>query len=147
MPQESPTAPAVLGVEEAAAALQGTVSSSAEGGLLSEDVANEILEAAQKAMDEYFKGKTEEALKHLAEAQTAIQVGVLDGSIANEQTGTSLALAVEALEAAILANPLPQDPVDEEDGEEDGEEEDGEDSGPGNSENAPGQKKKEEDDD
>ncbi len=148
-PEESPTAPAVLGVEEAAGALQELVTTSAEDGLVSEEVASKMLDESQKALDEYFHGNIEEAIKHLAEAETVIQVGLLDGSVRSEETGASLALTVEALEAAMLANPLAQEtPDDEEEDEEDGEGEgNGGESGPGNSEDAPGQQKKEKDGD
>jgi hypothetical protein len=134
------TPPPVVDLAAAVAGLQEHVSAAYESGELDEDVAKRIIEEADKATEEYSKGELEKAVEHLGQAETAIQVGLLEETLSSD-LATLLMNDVSAIRAAMAAGA----PTVEEEGESD--EDSSGDSGPGNSENAPGQVKKEEEDD
>ena len=144
---------AVLGVDEAAAALQELVAVSVAGGLVTEEVGFEVVEAGSKATEEYAKGDLNKALEHLDHADADVETALSAGAFASPDVAVSLHTAIDALRGAMLAEPPVEEPMDEgeDEGEDEGGEEEGdgesEDSGPGNSENAPGKQKKEKDDD
>ena len=152
-PTVEPTTPAILGVEEAAAAFQQIVAVSLEAGLVSEEVAREALEDQEDALNAYAAGEQEEALFHLDDADADIESALDARGIASPDAASSLHDGIDAIRQAMLATPaqnveeIPEDEGEGE-GEEDGESEgDGEDDGPGNSENAPGHTKDKEDKD
>jgi hypothetical protein len=142
--EEAPTtAPAEVDLAAATVAFQELVEGAFAAGELEEDLAGRILDEAEKALEEHSKGETEKAFEHLGKIETEVQVGLLDGTVASEQTAELLLRAVATLRTAMSEEPVvPTTPPEENqgDGEEDG------DSGPGNSENAPGQIRKDDDD-
>ena len=148
-PRESPTAPdpttppAEVDLAAAGVAFQELVEGALAAGELEEDLAARILDEAEKALEEHSKGETEKAFEHLGQIETEVQVGKLEGTVASEQTAELLLEAVATLRTAMSEEPaVPAAPPEEDQG---GDDEDG-DSGPGNSEKAPGQIKKEDDD-
>jgi hypothetical protein len=137
-PEESPTAtPTATTVDEALFALRVIVDNST--GLLPEDAAEKILAEADKANEEFLKGEIEKALEHLGKADAVIAEALAEGTT-SEETAASLyggvALVREAMQAQAI-EATPEEELDE-GGDEDN-------SGPGNSENAPGKAKKEDD--
>jgi hypothetical protein len=146
-PEEQPTAADVLGVAEATIAFQEIVASLLEADLLSEEVAREALEDQQDATNAYAAGDLDSALKHLDDADADIESSLGEGAIASSDVAASLHEGIHALREAMLAAPPPSVIEESPAEEEDGDEEEGGDSGPGNSENAPGHQKKEEEDD
>ncbi len=142
VPEESVAPPALLGVDEAVLSLQQLVGASVEADLVSEEMGLEILEEQGKATEEYARGNVEKALEHLDHADEDIATAA--DAFASPDVAVSVHEAIDAVRQAMLATPtIEESPVDEEGGDEDGEED--EDSGPGNSENAPGHEKKDED--
>ncbi|MGH2693080.1 MAG: protein kinase domain-containing protein [Actinomycetota bacterium] len=133
--EESPTpTPAATAVDEALFALRVIVQDSV--GLLPEDAAEGILEEAEKANQEFMKGELKKAIEHLAIADAVIDASLAEGTTTAE-TADGLHEAVDLVRQTMLAQAPPtEESPEEEDGEENG------DSGPGNSENAPGQIKK-----
>jgi serine/threonine-protein kinase len=144
------TTPALLGVADAALAFQELVEVSLEAGLLEEEVALEALEDQQDALDAYASGDQDAALEHLDDADADIETSLAAGGIASSQVAVTLHDGIDVLRQAMLATPattVEESPVEEGDGDDDDDQdEDEEDGGPGNSENAPGHVKKEEDD-
>jgi hypothetical protein len=141
--QDPTTPPPEVDLAAAAVAFQELVEGAFAAGELEEDLAARILDEAEKALEEHSKGETEKAFEHLSEIETEVQVGLLEGTVASEQTAELLLQAVATLRTAMseeLVVPTTPPEEDQGDGEEDG------DSGSGNSENAPGQIKKEDDD-
>jgi serine/threonine-protein kinase len=139
-PSVETTVPAILGVDDAAAAFQQLVAVSLEAGLLSEEVAREALEDQGDALNAYAAGDQEEALFHLDDADADIESALSEGAIASPDAATSLHEGIDAIRQAMLAapaSPIEEIPAEEEDGEE----ESCEDLGPGNSGCAPGHSK------
>ena len=147
-PSAEPETPAtVLGVEQAILALRELVAASLEDGLVTEEVAEEVLEEEAKATEEFAKGDLNKALEHLDHADADIETALAAGAVTTPDAATSFHAAIAALRQAMLAVAPPTIDEGEEEGEEEGEGEEGEGSGPGKSEEAPGQQKKEEKDD
>ena len=139
----TPTPPAIVDVAATSAAFQALVDSAVAEGQLDAELGKKILEETDKAIDEYSKGELEKAVEHLSKVEEEVQVGLLEGEVASQETADVLLDAVATLRIAMSESPIvvesPPDEGDEGDGG-------GGDSGPGNSENAPGQMKKEGDD-
>jgi len=142
--EEAPTtAPAEVDLATATVAFQELVEGAFAAGELEEDLAGRILEEADKALEAHSKAEMEKAFEHLGKIETEVQVGLLEGTVASEQTAELLLEAVATLRTAMSEEPaVPGTPIEEDQGDT---EEDG-DSGPGNSENAPGQIRKDDDD-
>jgi serine/threonine-protein kinase len=148
-PHETPTTtdpttpPPEIDVATATVAFEALVEQAATAGELDEELASEILDEVGKATEESSKGELEKAVEHLGRIETEVQVGLLEGTVASEETGELLLQGVATLRSAMSELPVtPITPTEspKEDGEDSG------DSGPGNSENAPGQIKKKGDD-
>jgi hypothetical protein len=135
----SPT-PGATAVDEAFLVLSALVEDSS--GLIPEDAAAGVLVEAEEARNQFLRGDVDQALHHLDIADAVIDAALAEGSTSEEialalHEGVNLMRETMGVEAT---EELPEEGPGEE------EEEDG-DSGPGNSENAPGQIKKEEEDD
>ena len=148
-PRETPTAadpttPAPeVDVAGAAAAFQELVVSAVDAGQIDSDLGGRILDEVEKATEEYSKGELDKAFEHLGKVDTEVQVGLLEGIVASEETAELLLRAVATLRTAMSEEPVtPATPTEGDQGDDD----EDDDSGPGNSENAPGQIKKEGDD-
>jgi serine/threonine-protein kinase len=148
-PRETPTAadpttpPPEVDVAGAAVAFQELVVSAVEAGQIDSDLGGRILDEVDKATEEYSKGELGKAFEHLGKVDTEVQVGLLEGGVVSEETADLLLRAVATLRTAMSEGPVIPVTTPPEEPEENGER--GED-GPGNSENAPGKSKKEDDD-
>ena len=96
----SPPAPSP---EDAAVALLALVEQAADDELISDDLAEEIEEKVDEAFEELEEGDGEKALDELAKLSEDIQEAVEHEEISQE-AATELVVAVQALQAAILAS-------------------------------------------
>jgi hypothetical protein len=131
-------------VPTATAAFHEAIRIGVAEGQLQEELGANVLEEVDKATEEYTKGELDKALEHLANAYTELHAGVAEGTVASEATADDLSRGLEIIRIAMTESPVVVETPEEEPEEESDE---GGDSGPGNSENAPGQMKKEEEDD
>jgi hypothetical protein len=136
---EPTTSPSLTAVDGALLALVDLVDESS--GLLPPDAAQGIVDEAALAVEAYEAEDLDGAIGHLAFADAGIEAALAEGTT-SEETAVILHQGVAQLRAAMGLTAVPTEtpsPFDE--GDEDG------DSGPGNSENAPGHNKGEEEDD
>jgi serine/threonine-protein kinase len=107
-PPEPPPAVAPS-VEGELLELQEGVNVAVQAGLVSSEAGSKIVEEAGKAVEEYFKGKFPDAMKHLGEAEATVYA---EGAVASEDQAASLVAAIGELRAAMQANPFPV-PIEE----------------------------------
>jgi tRNA A-37 threonylcarbamoyl transferase component Bud32 len=133
---EIPSVPVAL------AALEDLVIDLFETDQITEDLGRQILDEGRKAQDGYSGGDLEKAIEHLEHAHADVDAGLAEGRAASPQVAETLHGALDVVAGAMEAAPPPADTPDEEAPAVDENEGDGGDEGPGNSENAPGQQKK-----
>ncbi|MGH2657283.1 MAG: protein kinase domain-containing protein [Actinomycetota bacterium] len=136
-PAEEPTTPAAASVEQALGVLNGVLTEAVNAEEMTFDAAGKVAERADAALEAWQAGDADKALDELSKAREEVDEAFEDGEIASEVTAGAIHEAISAVESAVTASaPAEETPtVDEEEGEEG-------DEGPGNSENAPGQQKK-----
>jgi eukaryotic-like serine/threonine-protein kinase len=137
-PDEEPTTPAAVSVEQALGVLNGVLTEAVNAEEMTFDAAGKVAERGDAALEAWQVGDADKALDELSKAHEEVDKAFEDGEIASEVTAGAIHEAISAVEGAVTASaPVEETPtVDEEEGEEG-------DEGPGNSENAPGKDKKE----
>ena len=127
-----PVPPPVSPVDESLFALRILIDESQ--GLFPDDAATKVLEEADKANEEFLEGELDKAFEHLDKADEEIDEAVAKGETTEETAAalhTGVALVRDAMQAEV-PDALESPPAEGK----------GSDSAPGNSENAPGQLKK-----
>jgi predicted Ser/Thr protein kinase len=136
--EESPAPPAEIPAPDVAlGAFENLLEASVTDGTLTFEAADKIGSKANDAGDKYFEGELQPALDELSKAHEEVDKALSEGEITSDETATALHQALDLVSASMQASP-PEVPTEEE-GEGNGDEES---SGPGNSESAPGQEKK-----
>lgn len=105
-PTEQPSPAEPQSVDGALIALQEEVEVATGAGLLLGDVGVKVVEEAGKATEEYYKGKFEDALKHLGEAEAAVYAGLAEGEVLSEDQAASLVAAIGELRTAMQVDPF-----------------------------------------
>lgn len=133
---EIPSVPVAL------AALEDLVIDLFESDQITEDLGRQILDEGRKAQDGYSGGDLEKAIEHLEHAHADVDAGLAEGRVASPEVAETLHGALDVVTGAMRAAPPPADTIEVEAPAVDEDEGNGGDEGPGNSENAPGQQKK-----
>jgi hypothetical protein len=136
--EESPAPPAEIPAPDVAlGAFEDLLEASVTDGSLTFEAADKISSKANAEGDKYFEGDLEGALAELEAAHEEVDAAASEGELTSEETLAALHRGLNVVAASMEASP--PEVATEEEGGGNGDEES---SGPGNSENAPGQEKK-----
>src|SRR5918996_3127270 len=129
-PDEEPTTPAAVSVEQALGVLNGVLTEAVNAEEMTFDAAGKGAEQGDAALEAWQVGDADKALDELSKGHEEVDKAFEDGEIASEVTAGAIHEAISVVEGAVTASAQETPTVEEEEGEEG-------DEGPGNSENAP----------